>query len=142
MLKSSECNYGDAYVFVKGRITITGAGADAVAWQADERDKGVIFRYCTPFTNCISEINNTHIDNEKDLDVVMPIIMSDNCSKVSGSLWKYYKDEPNNNLTDSESFKSKIKITGITPAAGDTKDIEIAVPLHRLSNFKELLKWY
>ena len=46
---------------------------------------------------------------------------SDNYLKTSGSLWQYYKDEPNDNLADSESFKSKIKITGITPANGNKK---------------------
>ena len=40
---------------------------------------------------------------------------SDNYSKTSGSLWQYYRNEPNNNITESESFKSKIKITGKTP---------------------------
>ena len=37
--------------------------------------------------------------------------------------------------TQSESFKSKIKITGKTPAAGNTKDVDIIVPLEYLSNF-------
>ena len=60
---------------------------------------------------------------------------SDNYSKTSGSLWQYYKDEPNDNLANSESFKSKVKITGKTPAAGNTKDVEIIVPLKYLSNF-------
>ena len=64
---------------------------------------------------------------------------SDNYSKISGSLWQYYRDEPNYNLADSESFKSKIKITGKTPAAGNKKDVEIMVPLKYLSNL-ELLK--
>ena len=62
---------------------------------------------------------------------------SDNYSKTSGCLWQYYKDEPNNNLVNSESFKSKVKITGKTPAAGNTKDVEIIVPLKHLSNFFE-----
>ena len=42
----------------------------------------------------------------------------DNYSKTLGSLWKYYKDEPNDNLTDCESFKSKIKIAGNTSNDG------------------------
>ena len=46
MPKSSLCDYSDAYILVKGRITITGAGADAAARQADERNKGVIFKNC------------------------------------------------------------------------------------------------
>ena len=60
---------------------------------------------------------------------------SDNYSKTSGSLWRYYKDELNDNLTDSELFKSKIKITGNTLADGNTEDVEIIVPLKYLSNF-------
>ena len=73
MLKSGLCDYSDAYILAKGRITITVVGADAVARQADERDKGVAFKNCAPFINCISEINNTQVDNAKDIDVVMPM---------------------------------------------------------------------
>ena len=65
---------------------------------------------------------------------------SDNYSKTSGSLWRYYKDEPNDNLADSELFKSKIKITGNTPADGNTEDVEIIVPLKYLSNFWKTLE--
>ena len=64
---SSLCNYSDAYILVKERITVTGAGADAVARQGDERDKGVIFKNCASFINCKSEISNTEIDNAKIL---------------------------------------------------------------------------
>ena len=60
---------------------------------------------------------------------------SDKYSKISGSLWQYYKDDPNDNITQSGSFKSKIKITGNTPAGGTKKDVEIIVPLKHLSNF-------
>ena len=60
---------------------------------------------------------------------------SDNYSKTSGSLWQYYKDDPNDSLTDSESFKSKIKTIGKTPNNGNTKDVEIIVSLKYLSNF-------
>ena len=73
MLKSSLCDYSDAYILVKGKITITGAGDDAAARQVDERDKGVAFKNCAPFTNCICEINNTQIDNAKDIDIAMPM---------------------------------------------------------------------
>ena len=59
---------------------------------------------------------------------------SDNYSKTSGSSWQYYKDGPNDSLTDSESFQSKVKITGKTPNNGNTKDVEINVPLEYLSN--------
>ena len=54
---------------------------------------------------------------------------SDNYSKTSGSLWQYYKDNPKDNITQSESFKSKIKTTGKTPAAINTKNVEIIVQL-------------
>ena len=139
MLKSSLCDYSDAYILVKGKITITGAGADAAARQADERDKGVAFKNCAPFTNCISEIHNTQVHNAKDIDIVMPIYnlieYSDNYAKTTGSLWQYFRDEPNDNLADSELFKSKIKITGKTPNNDNEKDVEIMVPLKYLSNF-------
>ena len=139
MLKSSLCDYSDAYILVTGKIAITGAGDDAAARQTDERDKGVAFKNGAPFTNCISEINNTQIDNAKDIDIVMPmynlIEYSDNYAKTSGNLWQYYRDEPNDNLKDSKSFKSKIKMTGKTPAAGNEKGIEIMALLKYLSNF-------
>ena len=69
MLKSNLCDYADSYILVKETITITGEGADAAAVRADERDKGVTFKNCAPFTKCISRINNTDIDN--DFDIVM-----------------------------------------------------------------------
>ena len=144
MLKSSLCDYSDAYILVKGTITINGTGANAAARQADERDKGVAFKNCTPFTNCISEINNTQVDNAKDIDIVMPmynlIEYSDNYAKTTGSLWQYFRDEPDDNLADSESFKSKIKITGKTLDDDNEKDVEIMVPLKYLSNFWRTLE--
>ena len=147
MLKSSLCEYGDAYILVKGKITINGAGVDAAARQADERDKGVAFKNCASFINCISEINNTQVHNAKDIDIIMPmynlIEYSDNYAKTTGSLWQYFRDEPDDNIEDSKSFKSKIKITGKTPAAGDNsnvKDVEIMVPLKYLSNFWRTLE--
>ena len=144
MLKSSLCDYSDGYILVKVKITITGAGDDVAAIQADERDKGVAFKNCAPFTVCISEINNTQVDNCKDIDIVMPmynlIECSDNYAKTSGSLWQYYRDEPDDNLADSESFKSKIKITGKTPDDGNEEDVEIMVPLKYLSNFWRTLE--
>ena len=117
MLRSTLCDYSDAYIIVKGKITITAnAGPQPVAGnprtaakllaarQADERDKSVVFKNCAPFTNCIGEINNTQIDNAKDIDVVIPmynlIEYSDKYAKTSGSLWQYYRDEPNDNLAD------------------------------------------
>ena len=144
MLKSSLCDYSDTYIFIKGKITITGRGTDVAARQADERDKGVAFKNCAPFINYISEINNIQIDNAKDIDIVMPmynlIEYSDNYAKTSGSLWQYFRDKPNDNLADSESFKSRIKITGKTPNNDNEKDVEIMVPLKHFSNFWRTLE--
>ena len=87
MLKSSLCDYSDAYILVKGKIIITARGADAAARQADERDKGGAFKNSAPFTNSISKINNTQVDNAKDIDVAIPmynlITYSDNYAKTS-----------------------------------------------------------
>ena len=145
MLRSNLCDYADAYIFVKGTITTTGAEDDDAAKQLDERNKGVIFKNGAPFTKCISRINNTDIDNAQDIYIVMPtynlIEYSDNYSKTPGSLWQYYKDVPNDNIGQSESFKSKIKITGETPAACNTEDVEIIVPLKYLSNFWRTLEF-
>ena len=65
---------------------------------------------------------------------------SDNYSKTLGSLWQYHKDHPNDNIEQSESFKSKIKITGKTPGDRNTKDVEIVAPLKYLSNFWRTLE--
>ena len=73
MLRSNLCDYADAYILVKGTITITGAGNDDATKQADERGKGVTFKNCAPFTKCISRINNTDIDTAQDIYIVMPI---------------------------------------------------------------------
>ena len=59
---------------MSGTITVTGAGADDAAKRLDKRNKGVIFKNCAPFTDYVSEINNTQVDNAEDLDVVMPRI--------------------------------------------------------------------
>ena len=49
MLRSNLCDYADAYILVNGRITITGAGDDGAARQADERGKDVRFKNCAPY---------------------------------------------------------------------------------------------
>ena len=86
MLKSSLCDYSDAYILSKGRITVIAKNNSyAAARQADERNKGEIFQNCGPFINCNSEINNTEIDNAKDVDIVMPMY---NLIKYSDNIWK------------------------------------------------------
>ena len=88
MLKSSLFNYSDAYIHVKGTITILNTAA--VGEAANNDSKEVIFKSCTQFTDYRSEINNIQIDNAKDIDVVMPIYnvieYSDIYSKTSDSL--------------------------------------------------------
>ena len=146
MLKSSLCDYSDAYILVNGAISVTNTAAAGAA--ANNTNKKVIFKNCAAFTNCISEINNTQIENAKDIDIVMPkynlIEYSDNYAKTTGSLWQYCKDIPArdaNNIIEefaggntNDSFKFKAKITGQTGNDG-TKDVEIIVPLKHLSNF-------
>ena len=88
MLRSNLYDYSDPYILVKGTITITGEGAYDAAERADERNKEITFNNCAPFTKCISRINNTDIDNAHDIDIVMPMY-------TFGSLWQYYKDDPN-----------------------------------------------
>ena len=73
MLRSNLCGYADAYILVKGTITITGAGDNDDAKRLDERNKGEIFKNCAPFTKYISRINNKDIDNAQDIDTVMPM---------------------------------------------------------------------
>ena len=144
MSRSNLCDYADAYIRVKRTITLTGARNDDSTKRADERDKGVTFKNCAPVTKCISRINNTDIDNTRDIDIVMPmynlIEYSDNYSKTSGSLWQYYKDDRNDNIENSESFKYKIKIIGKTANNRNTKDVEIIVLLKYLSNFWRTLE--
>ena len=72
MLKSSLCDYKDAYILVKGTITV--ASVPPPASNPNNNDKEVVFKNCAPFTDCISETNNTQIDNPKDIYVVMPSI--------------------------------------------------------------------
>ena len=85
------CDYADAYILVKGTITITGEGKDADARRLDEKNKCVIFKNCAPVTKCISKINDTEIGSAQDIDIVIPmynlIEYSDSYSKTSGSLW-------------------------------------------------------
>ena len=84
MLKSGLCDYSDEYILAKGTITVNNTSAAGAA------DKKIIFENCPPFTNCISEINNTQVDDAKDINIVMPmynlIEYSDNYSRKSGSL--------------------------------------------------------
>ena len=146
MLRSSLHDYSDAYILVKGNISVNNnAGAGAAA---NNNNKKIIFRNCAPFTDCISKINNTKIDNAGYIDIVMPmynlIEYGDNYLKTSGSLWQYCKEIPAVNKEDNivnfngdnatDSFNFKTKITGQTNGDGDIDNIEIIVPFKYLSN--------
>ena len=120
-------------------INVVGAGADAAARVTNRNDEQVIFKKYAPFTDCITEINNTEVDNAKDLDVFMLIYnlskYSDNCSRTSGSLYPFYRDEPNDdNITESEWFKFKSKLLDNTNNAGII-NAKIVAPLKYLNNF-------
>ena len=97
MLRSDLCDFSDAYIVVKGDITLTKTNGRGII---DIRNRFLAFKNNAPFTNCISNINNVLIDNAEDLDVVMPMYnlleYSKNYRKTIGSLWNYYRDEPNN----------------------------------------------
>ena len=150
MLRSSLCDYSDAYILVIGDITVNNTDADGAA--ANNTNKNVIFKNCAPFTNCISKINNTQIDNAEYIDIVMPmynlIECSDNYSKTSGSLCQYCKEIPavnNGDIVDFnspnaiDSFNFKTKITGQINNYGII-NVEIMVPLKYLINFWRTLE--
>ena len=133
MLRSSLCDYSDAYIFVSATITVPNTAAAEAA--ANNREN-IIIKNCAPFTNSISEINDTEIDNAKDTDIGMPMYnlvgYSNNYSKTSGNLWHYYRDQPFLNAdgtigdfpTDnknSASFKFKTKTAGRIEENADTK---------------------
>ena len=146
VLRSILCDYSDAFILVKGTITVANtAAADA---DANNTNKMVIFKNSIPFTTCLSRINNTQIDDTEYIDLVMPmynlIEYSDNYSKTSGILFQFCRDVPvaddEGAVTDStkdnviDSFNPKEKLTGETGHNG-TKNVGIMVPLKYLSNF-------
>ena len=121
MLRSDLYDYSDAYIVVKGMITVTDPDNDAY-------DKGLNLKNNAPFVSCISKINNTLIYNAEDLDIVMPMYnlleYCKNYGKTTGSFWNYYRDEANEESTggangvikywiwDSKSFDYKANIVG------------------------------
>ena len=148
MLRSDLCDFSDAYIVVKGTITV-------VEPENAKRNKAVAFKNNAPFINCISKINGVQIDNAEDLDVVMRMYKlleySKNYRKTTSNLWNYYRDELSNPLSsNSESFKYKASVTGNTYNVGGgeagydaTKvgknEIEVVIPLKHLSNFWKAL---
>ena len=166
MLRSDLCDFSDAYIVVKGNITVvkkifTVDGFEALNNTADNAtatnnannnafgDKKLVFKNNAPFINCILKINGVKIDNAEDLDVVMPMYnlleYSKNYRKTTGSLWNYYRDEPNSstdndNIThsilNSKSFDYKANfISSVTNNNLIKNDVKIVIPLKHLSNF-------
>ena len=97
MLRSDLCDFSDSYIVVKGKITV--ANQDNNAY-----DKKLALKNNAPFLSCMSKINNTLIDNAEDLDIAMPMYnlleYSKNHKRTTGSLFNYYRDEPNSGAVE------------------------------------------
>ena len=134
MLRS---DFSDTYTVVKGTIT----AEQNTNRNNDGHSKPFVFKNNAQFINCILKINGVSIDNAKDLDVVMPMYnlteYSKNYRKTTGSLWYYYRDEPDNDdVRNSKSFKYKTSITRDTSNDNNTiTGAKIVIPLKHLSNF-------
>ena len=161
MLSSILCDYSDAYILVKGTITVTVPGANNGANNIrDKRNRPLILKNNLPFVSCITRINGELIEDADDLDIVMSMYnlleYNKNYRKTIGSLYNYYRDELSDDADDnnfdnikvinSNTFKYKNKITGNTynvnaDAQGydvnknGTQEVELALPLKNLGNF-------
>ena len=71
MLRSSLCDYSDAYILVKGNISVNNTVADDAA--TNNTNKKVKFKKYAPSSDCISKINNIQVDDAKGIDIVMPM---------------------------------------------------------------------
>ena len=78
-------DYSDAYIVVKGTITVKGTN------NVNKKNKELVFKNNVPFKSCISKNNSTFIKNVEELDIVMPIHnlleYNNNYSMTSGNLW-------------------------------------------------------
>ena len=142
MLRSDLCDFRDVYIVVKGTITTE----QNTNINNDGHNKPFVFKNNAPFISCILKINSVLIDNAEDLDFVMPmynlIEYKKNYRKTTGSLWNYYRDEPDNDeIRDSKSFKYRTSITGNTPNDSDTiTGAEIVITLKHMSDFRKSFK--
>ena len=161
MLRSNLCYYSDAYILVKGTITVTAPGVNNNANNIrDKRNRPLILKNNAPFVSCITRINGELIEDADDFDIVMSMYnlleYSKNYRKTIESLYNYYRDElsddaddnnfDNINVVNSNTFKYKNKIMGNTynVNAGvqgydvnknGTQEVELALPLKYLDNF-------
>ena len=106
MLRSNLCDYSDAYILVKGTITVTAPGVNNSANNIrDKRNRPVILKNNAPFVSCITRINGELIEDADDLDIVMPMYNSLEYSKIYrktiGSLYNYYRDELSDDADDN-----------------------------------------
>ena len=116
MIRSSLCDYSDAYILVKRTRTVPNTVAAGAA--VINTNKKETFKICAPFTDCMTEINNTQVDDAQKIDVVMPmynlIEYSGAYLKTSGSLWQYYRDEAaldnNGNIINFLADNNNIKL--------------------------------
>ena len=144
VLKSNLCNYNDAYVLVRGNISI-------MIHQSTQ----AAFKSCAPFTKCITKINGTTTDDAENLDLVISMYnlmkYSSNYSETTESLWFYSKDEGTDFIADiakttsfiSFMYNSKLlENTGTDGANGILKNARIAVSFKYLSNFWRSLKYH
>ena len=146
MLRSDLCNYYDGYVWVKGAITTTNPNNNA------NFGRRLTLENNAPFISSVSKINGELVENVEDLDIVMPMYnlleYSKNYEKASGSLFNYYRDEPNEAeiandngainilIRNSKSFDYKTEIAGSLDAGeNEREDVTIAIPLKYLGNF-------
>ena len=159
MLRSDLCDYCDAYILVKGTITVNGV-VNGVGNEILRRNRPLILKNNAPFVSCMTKINNEFIEDADDLDIVMPMYnlleYSKNYRKTIAPLYNYYTDElsddnnpsnfPNTNVVNSNAFEYKNKITGNTynvaaGAAGHDanrvgkQDVKLAISLKYLRNF-------
>ena len=160
ILRSNLCDYSDAYILVKGTITVTAPGVNNNADNIRaKRKRPLILKNNAPFASCITIINGELIEDADDLDIVIPMYnllgYSKNYRKTKRSLYNYYRHELTNddndnfaniNVVNSEAFKYKNKITGNTynvdaVAQGHDvnkngmQEVELTIPLKYLGNF-------
>ena len=135
MIGSNLSHYSDEDIHDKGIITVPNTGKGAAP---DNRNKQLIFKNVARFTNWISEINNSQVNDAHDVDVVMRmynlIEYRDNYSKTFGRLWQYYRDEPVPDGTNSIIDVPPDNSNGTTGNDG-IKDVKRMEPLNYLCNF-------
>ena len=96
MLRSDLCDYSDAYILVKGIITVNGV-VNGAENDIARRNRPLILKNNMPLVSCITRINVELIEDADDLDIVMPMYdlleYSKNYRKTIGSLYNYYRDK-------------------------------------------------